>query len=267
MLPTTDTDGGKVTIDRQVTAVLHDDHGSATITKDGCDLPVEDGPYLCPGLSLDVNAFLVEGDMALDVCDGVGAKAVYNLVASDNRHGQTSTVTLERGTQTEILGRVGVCVHAFLFGCEFSFTGIGLLSSLTFCCLPGFLCLAGSTFCTGFLLCTALGSSTGFFLGFLFPGLCLRDTTGMLTGCSLCSSFLTGQFLCTLLGGLGLCLPFGFCLSTGLGSGYLLGNEFVDTGIEFGIALLLLGDDALNGLLFFLQTGNHLLLFHLFCLE
>ena len=205
--------------------------------------------------------------MALDVCDGVGAKAVYNLVASDNWHRQASPVTLERGTQTEILGRVGVCVHAFLFGSEFSFTGTSLLSSLTLGSFPCFLCLAGSTFCTGFLLCTALGCSTGFFLGFLFPGLCLRDTTGMLFGCSLCSSFLTGQFLCTLLGCFGLCLPFGFCLGTSLGSGYLLSDEFVDAGIEFSIAFFLLGDDALDGLLFFLQTGDHLLLFHLFCLE
>ena len=67
------------------------------------------------------------------------------------------------------------------------------------------------------------------------------------------SSFLPGQFLCLALS-FGLSsLPAGFGLGTGFGSCYLLSYQTVNLGVQFDIAFLLLLNDALNGLLLFLE--------------
>ena len=89
----------------------------------------------------------------------------------------------------------------------------------------------------------------------------LLDATGIFS----CSSFGRSLAACQLFGTLlGSSLSSG--LATGLSSGtrtclgYLFGNEPVDLCIECSVFLALLGYDALNGTLLFLQALHHILL-------
>ena len=142
-----------------------------------------------------------------------------------------------------------------------------LVQGFQLCLATGILSLSGSTLSTGFLLGTLLGGSSGSSLCLLLAGLGLSDSAGILTGSSLGGGFLPCQFLGTLPGSLLGSLALGLSLSTGFGAGYLFGYHSVDLCVQFGIALLLLVDDALNGLLLFLQRGDHLLLLYLLVLE
>ena len=245
----------------------NDDRRTA-IAKDRRDNAIEDRPHLCPRLAFDIYTFLIEGDMPFHVCDRVGTKAMYNLITTSDRHRQTSAVALESRTQTLVLSRHDkLRLRLSLFGSDLTFSCLRLLRGTTLLCLSGLLCLPGSSLSTGFLLCTPPGSGTSLRLSLRLLGLRLGDTTRILPRRSLGSRLLPSQFLCTLLPRLGLGLALGLCLGPGLRTGNLFGNEFIYPGIEFCIPLLLLGNDTLDGLLLFLQTGDHLLLFHLLRFE
>ena len=124
-------------------------------------------------------------------------------------------------------------------------------------------------------LSSSLGSSTSL-LGSLsscslcscLTSLCLSNTTGILPCSSLSSSFLTRQFLSTLLGSSGCgCLALSLGSSTGTSLGYFLLDQTVDLSIDGSILLALVGDDSLNGLLLLLQSVYHLLLLGLLAFE
>ena len=206
--------------------------------------------------------------MSFHISHGVRTKTMYDLITPNDGHRQTPTVTLETATESLVFGRhhiTSLCRFAGL--CHLPLPCLGLLCSPTFSIFSGTFCLLGCTFGSGLLLSTFLGSSTSLSLGFLFLGLGLSDATGILLGSSLSSSFLPGKFLSTFLGCLSLSLLLSFSFSLRLGTGNLLCNEFVDTGIELSITLLLLVNDTLNSLLLLLQRTDHLLLFHLFRLQ
>ena len=248
--------------------MFDDDHRRTTIAKHRTDNTVEDTPDLCPRLSLDVDTLLIEGDMSFHIRHRISTKTVHNLITANDRHRQTTTVTLETATESLVFSRhhiTSLCRFAGL--CHLPLPCLGLLCSPTFSIFSGTFCLLGCTFGSGLLLSTFLGSSTSLSLGFLFLGLGLSDATGILLGSSLSSSFLPGKFLSTFLGCLSLSLLLSFSFSLRLGTGNLLCNEFVDTGVKFRITFLLLVDDTLNSLLLFLQRTDHLLLLHLFRLQ
>ena len=245
----------------------NDDRRTA-IAKDRRDNAIEDRPHLCPRLAFDIYTFLIEGDMPLHVCDRVGTKAMHNLIATNDRHRQTTTIALESRTQTLVLCRHNkLRLRLSLFGSDLTLSCLRLLRGTTLLCLSGLLCLPGSRLSTGFLLSTPPGSGTSLRLSLRLLGLRLGDTTRVLPRRSLGSRLLPSQFLCTLLPRLSLSLALSLRLGLCLRTGNLFGNEFIYPGIEFCIPLLLLGDNTLDGLLLFLQTGDHLLLFHLLRFE
>ena len=140
---------------------------------------------------------------------------------------------------------------------------------LALCSLTLGLRLTGLTFGALALSGITAGSLTGSTLG---TGLTLAgfgNASLVFAGSSLGGSFLARQFLGSLLLGssLGGSLLAGFFGSAGTGLGHLLGNQPVDGGVQFLVFLALVVDDALYGLLLFLQRGHHLLLFGLLGLQ
>ena len=145
--------------------------------------------------------------------------------------------------------------------------GLSLRSSLTLSCQSGILSLPGLTLCLSLLTSRFLSSGPGLSLRLFLLSLGLGYTSLVLLTGSLSSRLLPCQFLCPTLS-LSLCsFTLGFCLSTSLSTSYLLSNHTIDLGIQLSITLLLFVNDALDGLLLFLQRVHHLLLLYLFVLQ
>ena len=239
--------------------------------------------------------------MSLHICHIIRTKTVHDTIAASNGERQSTTIALEITAQLTVYCRNSIlrlrllcALLGFCFQPAFlsSLTLIGfsqfLLARLSIC-LGLTLCLESCTFClTSRTLCCSLGfsillrsSCSGLSLSFLLLGFRFGNPSFILLGSSFCSSLLTCQFLspllccssfsslttsfflCTFLGCFLCSLTLGLSFCTSLRAGYFLSNQFVDTGIQFRVALLLLVDDALDGFLLFLQRGYHLLLFHL----
>ena len=132
---------------------------------------------------------------------------------------------------------------------------------------PRFLSFAGGLLGGSLLLGTLLGSGQSLLLGTFLTGFGLGNAACVLTGSRLGSRFLAGQFLGTFPGSLLSCLPLGFRFGTGFGTGHFFGNELLNLGVQGGVLLTLLGNDALDGLLLLLQGVDHLLLFGLLAFQ
>ena len=82
--------------------MAHDNHRCTSIAHDSTDLTIENTTYGSSWLSLDVDTFLIQRHMPLDIRHGVCSEMIHDPVVADNRHGQPSTVTLEGATQLTI---------------------------------------------------------------------------------------------------------------------------------------------------------------------
>ena len=216
------------------------------------------------------------------------AEMAHYTIASCDGHGQSATIglkaivhhTVYRGQRGSLMGffpglgngsliayllrfRFALSGHTGGFGFAGGLFGscppFGSTASRSFRSLPFARLGSGSLRFAG--LFSSLGRSLGLGLQSGFALFGLLDATGIFS----CSSFGRGLAACQLFGTL-LGSSLSSSLATGLSSGtrtclgYLFGNEPVDLCIECSVFLALLGYDALNGALLFLQALYHILL-------
>ena len=222
-----DRDGRETRIDGDVGAVTEHDDVGAAILEDGADSAIEDGTGGTTLLTTDVDALVVEGDVA-ESCHGVVAVVAHHAVTACDRHRKTTFVACkvvgEFGISTSIVALPCLVFLTFhlLFLSSHLHIGIGSLG-ISICLLSS---LAGS-----FLLGSSLSSTFGGFSSF-------SSLTSFLSGCFSFCQF-AGFLACLRFGFLSgfLCLALTLCFGTSL-SLYLGLDDAVNLGIE-GLFLLL----------------------------
>ena len=175
----------------------------------------------------------------------------HNTVGSCNRDRQSAAVALKVATDTHVLSGHLHHLVDLLAGCCHLLGALTILSlSTTLLSQTVLLCLTSPALSslTGFLV----PGSLSLCLGFLLTGLGLGNTAGILAGHTLSLGLLTGQLSSTLLGRLRLSTALSLCCGTCFLASHLLGYQTVNLGIQRSVFLLLLGYDALNGLLLLL---------------
>ena len=223
--------------------MAHHHSCDSTHAEHGTHLAIEDAACLGSGRTKDVDALVVETHI-LETLDVVLSEMADYAVAACDRHGQTAAVALETATDAAVFG-----VEVIDEGLRLLFLG-NLYLALQFLCLGN----GATVFLVALLLSLALGC------------LCLFLLAGEF---GLLSCQFLGLALSLRLGTLGFLGCLALCLGDSPLAGFLHldGHEAVDLGIDGGITLLLCGDDALYGLLLFLQCAHHVLLLHLLAFE